>query len=267
MPLSGPPLRHPASRALCCSLFISSLVCHRANDTGILSYKDHLPVSQIVIGDTNRTGSQAVYHIGPLRCYGDSRWSPWCWSCCARFGYRWRLWFPGLVLIILCRDDVLIQSETSHCWFRAAAWTSTKLLELPSTSSCINSCSGAKAGVPKWQGSRGGRVLDGSTGTWKRLEIFTASCPQSELWTRTREFSIAPLQSNVGIWNPSRAPNISNSKATGHFFQNQNVIDVTNASCSVSLLCGEFYLPQFCFVFNVRGKRYWVFIQPYHVWN
>uniref|UniRef100_A0A671Z2V1 Contactin associated protein family member 5 n=1 Tax=Sparus aurata TaxID=8175 RepID=A0A671Z2V1_SPAAU len=42
-----------------------------ANDTGVLSYKDHLPVSQIVIGDTNRTGSQAVYHIGPLRCYGD----------------------------------------------------------------------------------------------------------------------------------------------------------------------------------------------------
>lgn len=156
MPLSGPPLRHPASRALCCSLFISSLVCHRANDTGILSYKDHLPVSQIVIGDTNRTGSQAVYHIGPLRCYGDSRWSPWCWSCCARFGCRWRLWFPGLVLTTLCRDDVLIQSETSHCWFRAAAWTSTKLLELPSTSSCINSCSGAKAGVPKWQGSFGG---------------------------------------------------------------------------------------------------------------
>lgn len=48
-------------------------VCPRANDTGVLSYKDHLPVSQIVIGDTNRTGSQAVYHVGPLRCYGDSR--------------------------------------------------------------------------------------------------------------------------------------------------------------------------------------------------
>uniref|UniRef100_A0A8C6NSK7 Contactin associated protein family member 5 n=1 Tax=Nothobranchius furzeri TaxID=105023 RepID=A0A8C6NSK7_NOTFU len=42
-----------------------------ANDTGILSYKDHLPVSQIFIGDTNRTGSEAVYHVGPLRCYGD----------------------------------------------------------------------------------------------------------------------------------------------------------------------------------------------------
>uniref|UniRef100_A0A3B5MF64 Uncharacterized protein n=1 Tax=Xiphophorus couchianus TaxID=32473 RepID=A0A3B5MF64_9TELE len=45
------------------------------NDTGILSYKDHLPVSQIVIGDTNRTGSQAVYHVGSLRCYGDNRGS------------------------------------------------------------------------------------------------------------------------------------------------------------------------------------------------
>lgn len=62
------------SRALCYYLFVFfPSVCHRANDTGILSYKDHLPVSQIVIGDTNRTGSQAVYHVGPLRCYGDSR--------------------------------------------------------------------------------------------------------------------------------------------------------------------------------------------------
>lgn len=68
-----------------------SLFCHRANDTGVLSYKDHLPVSQIVIGDTDRMGSQAVYHIGPLRCYGDSRWSPHCWSYCSRFGCRWRL--------------------------------------------------------------------------------------------------------------------------------------------------------------------------------
>ncbi|KAL0963896.1 hypothetical protein UPYG_G00315040 [Umbra pygmaea] len=42
-----------------------------ANDTGVLSYKEHLPISEIVIGDTNRTGSEAVYRIGPLRCYGD----------------------------------------------------------------------------------------------------------------------------------------------------------------------------------------------------
>uniref|UniRef100_A0A673X651 Contactin-associated protein-like 5 n=1 Tax=Salmo trutta TaxID=8032 RepID=A0A673X651_SALTR len=42
-----------------------------SNDTGVLSYKEHLPVSEIVIGDTNRTGSEALYRIGPLRCYGD----------------------------------------------------------------------------------------------------------------------------------------------------------------------------------------------------
>ncbi|XP_069580049.1 contactin-associated protein-like 5 isoform X1 [Brachyistius frenatus] len=47
-----------------------------ATDTGILSYKDHLPVSHMVIGDTNRTGSEAIYHIGPLRCYGhNSMWN------------------------------------------------------------------------------------------------------------------------------------------------------------------------------------------------
>ncbi|XP_048854339.1 LOW QUALITY PROTEIN: contactin-associated protein-like 5 [Brienomyrus brachyistius] len=42
-----------------------------ANDTGVLSYKDHLPVSEISIGDTNRTDSEAIYRIGPLRCHGD----------------------------------------------------------------------------------------------------------------------------------------------------------------------------------------------------
>ncbi|MGH0137107.1 UNVERIFIED_CONTAM: hypothetical protein FKN15_062860 [Acipenser sinensis] len=42
-----------------------------ANDTGLLSYKEHLPVNRMVIGDTSRTGSEAVYRIGPLRCYGD----------------------------------------------------------------------------------------------------------------------------------------------------------------------------------------------------
>ncbi|KAJ8350552.1 hypothetical protein SKAU_G00256820, partial [Synaphobranchus kaupii] len=42
-----------------------------ANDTGLLSYKDHLPMSEIAIGDTNRTGAEAVYKIGPLRCFGD----------------------------------------------------------------------------------------------------------------------------------------------------------------------------------------------------
>lgn len=59
---------------------LSVFFYYRANDTGVLSYKDHLPVSHVVIGDTNRTGSEAVYQIGPLRCYGDSRLSLQCWS-------------------------------------------------------------------------------------------------------------------------------------------------------------------------------------------
>ncbi|KAJ8252791.1 hypothetical protein GJAV_G00205620 [Gymnothorax javanicus] len=41
------------------------------NDTGLLSYKDHLPVSEIAIGDTNRTGAEAIYRVGPLHCSGD----------------------------------------------------------------------------------------------------------------------------------------------------------------------------------------------------
>ncbi|XP_072881480.1 contactin-associated protein-like 5 isoform X2 [Hemitrygon akajei] len=41
------------------------------NETGLLSYKDHLPVTQIIVGDTNRTHSEAAYKLGPLRCYGD----------------------------------------------------------------------------------------------------------------------------------------------------------------------------------------------------
>ncbi|XP_040084855.1 contactin-associated protein-like 5 isoform X3 [Oryx dammah] len=41
------------------------------NDTGFLSFKDHLPVTQIVITDTDRTNSEAAWRIGPLRCYGD----------------------------------------------------------------------------------------------------------------------------------------------------------------------------------------------------
>ncbi|XP_041726224.2 contactin-associated protein-like 5 [Coregonus clupeaformis] len=41
------------------------------NDTGLLSYKDHLPLTEIVIGDTNRTGSAAVYRVSFLHCNGD----------------------------------------------------------------------------------------------------------------------------------------------------------------------------------------------------
>ncbi|KAM7378664.1 hypothetical protein PAMP_004273 [Pampus punctatissimus] len=40
-------------------------------DAGLLVYKDHLPVSQVVVGDTSRAGSEAKLTIGPLRCHGD----------------------------------------------------------------------------------------------------------------------------------------------------------------------------------------------------
>ncbi|XP_069010535.1 contactin-associated protein-like 5 [Embiotoca jacksoni] len=63
-----------------------------ANDTGTLSYKDHLPVSRIVVGDTNRTGSQAVYHIGPLRCYGDKS----TWNAASFYQEASYLYFPTL---------------------------------------------------------------------------------------------------------------------------------------------------------------------------
>ncbi|KAM9305901.1 contactin-associated protein-like 5 [Gastrophryne carolinensis] len=41
------------------------------NDTGFLTFKEHLPVSQIVMTDVNRSGSEMAWKIGPLRCYGD----------------------------------------------------------------------------------------------------------------------------------------------------------------------------------------------------
>ncbi|KAH0501730.1 Contactin-associated protein-like 2 [Microtus ochrogaster] len=44
-------------------------------DAGFLSYKDHLPVSQVVVGDTDRQGSEAKLSVGPLRCQGDSKFA------------------------------------------------------------------------------------------------------------------------------------------------------------------------------------------------
>ncbi|XP_009679281.2 contactin-associated protein-like 4 isoform X1 [Struthio camelus] len=41
------------------------------NDTGFLSYKEHLPVTEIVIADTDRPNSEAAYKLGPLLCRGD----------------------------------------------------------------------------------------------------------------------------------------------------------------------------------------------------
>ncbi|XP_006888882.1 PREDICTED: contactin-associated protein-like 4 isoform X1 [Elephantulus edwardii] len=41
------------------------------NDTGFLSYKEHLPVTKIVITDAGRPQSEAAYKLGPLLCRGD----------------------------------------------------------------------------------------------------------------------------------------------------------------------------------------------------
>uniref|UniRef100_A0A673JQT8 Contactin-associated protein 1-like n=1 Tax=Sinocyclocheilus rhinocerous TaxID=307959 RepID=A0A673JQT8_9TELE len=41
------------------------------SDKGYLSFRDHLPVRRIVIGDTNRTGSEVRYSVGALYCHGD----------------------------------------------------------------------------------------------------------------------------------------------------------------------------------------------------
>lgn len=47
----------------------------RREDAGVLMYKDHLPVTQVVVGDTRRSGSEAKLTVGPLRCQGDRTWS------------------------------------------------------------------------------------------------------------------------------------------------------------------------------------------------
>ncbi|XP_024135915.1 contactin-associated protein-like 2b [Oryzias melastigma] len=45
-------------------------------DAGLLVYKDHLPVSQVVVGDTSKSGSEAKLTVGPLKCRGDrSYWN------------------------------------------------------------------------------------------------------------------------------------------------------------------------------------------------
>lgn len=46
----------------------------RHSDKGYLSFRDHLPVRRIIIGDTNRTGSEAQYSVGALYCHGDREW-------------------------------------------------------------------------------------------------------------------------------------------------------------------------------------------------
>ncbi|XP_059200151.1 contactin-associated protein-like 4 [Centropristis striata] len=42
-----------------------------AEDSGLLTHKESLPVRSVVLGDIQRPGSEAAYRVGPLRCHGD----------------------------------------------------------------------------------------------------------------------------------------------------------------------------------------------------
>ncbi|KAI3374232.1 hypothetical protein L3Q82_006082 [Scortum barcoo] len=42
-----------------------------AEDSGLLTDKESLPVRSLVLGDIQRPGTEAAYRVGPLRCHGD----------------------------------------------------------------------------------------------------------------------------------------------------------------------------------------------------
>lgn len=77
----------------------------RRKDAGFLSYKDHLPVSQVVVGDTDRQGSEAKLSVGPLRCQGDSKFAQQLWLA---FSYHTEIMFP------CCSEDARKQTFSSN---------------------------------------------------------------------------------------------------------------------------------------------------------
>lgn len=62
---------HPPSL---CLYGIPSFFLHlsRADDSGLVTQKESLPVRSLVLGDLQRMGSEVAYMVGPLRCRGDS---------------------------------------------------------------------------------------------------------------------------------------------------------------------------------------------------
>ncbi|XP_068461432.1 contactin-associated protein-like 4 isoform X2 [Clinocottus analis] len=42
-----------------------------AEDSGLLTHRESLPVRSLVMGDVRRPESEAAYRVGPLRCHGD----------------------------------------------------------------------------------------------------------------------------------------------------------------------------------------------------
>ncbi|XP_017276057.1 contactin-associated protein-like 4 isoform X2 [Kryptolebias marmoratus] len=72
----------PRSRQCACGLkdtcLDSSFYCNCdadydqwTDDSGLLTHKESLPVRSLVLGDIQRSRSEAAYKVGPLRCHGD----------------------------------------------------------------------------------------------------------------------------------------------------------------------------------------------------
>uniref|UniRef100_A0A8C3G2Y6 Contactin associated protein like 3 n=1 Tax=Cyclopterus lumpus TaxID=8103 RepID=A0A8C3G2Y6_CYCLU len=72
----------PGSRQCACGLQDSCLDSNHycncdadydqwADDSGLLTHKESLPIRSLVLGDIHRAGSEAAYRVGPLRCHGD----------------------------------------------------------------------------------------------------------------------------------------------------------------------------------------------------
>uniref|UniRef100_A0A665XFM6 Contactin associated protein like 3 n=1 Tax=Echeneis naucrates TaxID=173247 RepID=A0A665XFM6_ECHNA len=54
-----------------CNCDADRLEWYWAEDSGLVSHKESLPVRSLVLGDIQRPGSEAAYKVGPLRCHGD----------------------------------------------------------------------------------------------------------------------------------------------------------------------------------------------------
>lgn len=89
----------------------------RTKDTGFLSFKDHLPVTQIIITDTNRSNSEAAWRIGPLRCYGDREYNiPLFLNCMSARCFRSLIPFPFSVLPVLkiTHEPIVFYTQWEH---------------------------------------------------------------------------------------------------------------------------------------------------------
>ena len=87
----------------------------RTKDTGFLSFKDHLPVTQIIITDTNRSNSEAAWRIGPLRCYGDSEYNiPLFLNCMSSRCFGSLIAFRVLPVLIITHEPIVFYTRWEH---------------------------------------------------------------------------------------------------------------------------------------------------------